>query len=181
MLRLRPYKPCDAAKIVSWLADRDVFFRWGGQYCGEYPLTEESLNDKYIAKNGGCEEPDNFYPVVAFDEDGPVGPFIMRYLHGDNTMLRFGWVVVDDAKRGRGYGREMLSLGLLYAFEVLGVQSVTLGVYENNPKAYRCYTSVGFRASTSTHDKEVEIDGEKWKVIELEMTRDEYEAKKQAR
>ncbi len=28
MLRLRPYKPCDAEIIVSWQIDEDTFLKW---------------------------------------------------------------------------------------------------------------------------------------------------------
>ena len=55
MIRLRPYKPCDAESIVSWCDNETVFNWWGG--------------------------------------------------------LRFGWVIVDSAKRGRQYGKKMLRLG----------------------------------------------------------------------
>ena len=54
---------------------------------------------------------------IAFtDEDGVIGHFIMRYIHGDNKVLRFGWVIVDDSFRGKGYGTSMLRIGLDYAF-----------------------------------------------------------------
>ena len=44
---------------------------------------------KYTAENGGCCEPDNFYPWVAVNEaGGVVGHFIMRYLHGDRQQER---------------------------------------------------------------------------------------------
>ena len=45
--------------------------------------------------------------MTAFDESGAIGHFIMQYLHEDNQILRFGWIIVDDSKRGMGYGKEM--------------------------------------------------------------------------
>ena len=32
MLRLRPYKNCDAEKIIEWIKDKDVFVKWGGDH-----------------------------------------------------------------------------------------------------------------------------------------------------
>lgn len=55
----------------------------------------------------------------------------MRFIDEDKSILRFGFVIVDDIKRGQGYGKEMLQLALKYAFEVLKVNKVTLGVFEN--------------------------------------------------
>ena len=162
MLRLRPYKSCDAEKISEWIKDRDCFMKWGGSLFGEFPITADIIDDKYRLKNGGCEEPDNFYPWIAFDdESGVVGHFIMRYIHGDNRILRFGWVIVDDKISGKGYRTEMLRLGLKYAFEILNVDVVTIGVYENNDRAHNCYRKLGFV------DKEI-VQKEPWNVIEME-------------
>ena len=99
-MRLRPYKPCDAAKLIEWSSDKKTFELWGGHIIGDYPITEDILNDVYFNHHGRCAEPDNFYPMTAFDETGMLGHFIMRYINGDNKLLRFGWVIVDASKRG---------------------------------------------------------------------------------
>ena len=169
MLRLRPYKPCDAEIIEKWIRDEDIFLKWGGLLFGDYPITAKTIDDKYRLNNGGCEEPDNFYPWVALDDSGKVvGQFIMRYLHGDPKILRFGWVIIDDAVRGKGYGSQMLALGLKYAFEIMGVDKVTLGVFENNEPAHRCYQKLGFK------DKEI-TPKKPWNVIEMEILAEEYD------
>ena len=91
----------------------------------------------------------------------------MRYLHGDNKILRFGWVVVDDSIRGKGYGTQMLQVGLKYAFEILGVDVVTIGVFENNELAHKCYKKVGFI------DKEI-VSKQPWNVIEMEIKKEDW-------
>lgn len=174
MLRLRPYKSVDADTIITWLQDEDTFLKWGGDHFGAFPITAQMMDDKYCCHNGDCAEPDNFYPMVAFDETGVVGHFIMRYLHGDNRILRFGWVIVDNAKRGKGYGREMLALGAKYAFEIMGVDQLSIGVFDTNSSAHRCYRNVGFREILMEQPVTVQVKGENWKIIELEMTRQEY-------
>jgi len=167
MLRLRQYKSCDALKIAGWIKDEDVYRKWGGELFGAFPVSPETINETYSAKNGLCEEADNFYPWVVFDdENGVVGHFIMRYLNGDNKLLRFGWVIVDDSIRGKGYGTEMLRLGLQYAFDILKVEKVTIGVFENNEIAHNCYKRVGF-ADTCVVQKEP------WNVIEMEIRRED--------
>jgi RimJ/RimL family protein N-acetyltransferase len=164
MLRLRPYKSCDAQVIEKWIRDEEVFLKWGGTLFGEFPITADIIDEKYMKKNGDCTEPDNFYPWVAYDETKVVGHFIMRYLHGDNKILRFGWVIVDDSIRGKGYGKEMLTLGLKYAFEFLQADKVTIGVYENNDIAHDCYKAIGFKDTSVTEKKP-------FNVIEMEILR----------
>ena len=171
MLRLRPYKSCDAAIIAEWVRDKDVFLKWGGEHFGEFPVSAQNIDDTYRLKNGNCTEADNFFPWVAFDdENGVVGHFIMRYLNGDNKLLRFGWVIVDDSIRGKGYGTQMLRAGLTYAFELLGVDTVTIGVFENNEIAHHCYLKTGFA------DQEI-VKGEPWNIIEMEIQKTAFESR----
>ena len=167
-MRLRPYKSCDSEVIAKWVQDETVFTKWGGFLLGQFPIDAQCINDTYTLKNGLCDEPDNFYPWVAIDDDNRVvGQFIMRYIHGDMRIIRFGWVVVDDTTRGSGYGKQMLSAGIKYAFEILGAEKITLGVYVGNDLAYNCYKAVGFK------DTEI-LEREPWNQIEMAITRDEY-------
>ena len=174
MLGLRPFKKCDAEKIASWCKDENVYKLWGGEMFGSYPLSSSDVVDMYVTRNGMCEE-DNFYPMTAFDDDGPIGHLIMRYLRGDRKFIRFGWIIVNDRMRGKGYGKKMIRLAFKYAFEILQAEKVCLGVFENNPSAYYCYKAAGFRPSTDLEDSYMDVGDEKWKVIELEITRKEYE------
>lgn len=169
-MRLRPYKSCDAEVIEAWIQDKDVFLKWGGERFGEFPINASVIDDKYCKSNGDCVEPDNFYPWVAMDDEGKVvGHFIMRYTGGDNRQLRFGWVIVDHTIRGKGYGREMLELGKKYAFEILGAERITIGVFENNESAHWCYKKVGFV------DTEI-VKEEPWNIIEMEILKKDFYA-----
>lgn len=176
MIRLRPYKSCDAEAIADWCEDEMTYLNWSGGKFGPFPVTAEVIDSKYKNDNGGCVEADNFYPVTALDEDEIIGHLIIRYIHGNNKILRLGWIIVDKKKRGQGYGKQIVALALKYAFEILLAEKVTIGVFENNLSAYNCYKTSGF--------SEV-IDGEKykeirdyngciWRVIELEISADKY-------
>lgn len=173
MLRLRPYKPCDAKTIISWCKDEETFRKWTSDRYKSFPITEADMNEKYIDNNGDCGDPDNFYPMTAFDENGIVGHLIMRFTDDKKAILRFGFVIVDSSKRGKGYGREMIALALKYAFEILKVNKVTIGVFENNMPAYYCYKAAGFKDIKG--EKAIcEVFGEKWAVLELELKKEDY-------
>ena len=167
-LKLRPYKPEDAKTIVSWIKDERALRKWSSDRYGEYPITAEDMNYKYIDCNGDCEELDNFYPLTAADADGPVGHLILRYTNGEKTTIRLGFIIVDDTKRGMGYGKKMIQMAMQYAFDMLGAERLTLGVFENNPSAYYCYKAAGFCEIETEQNFVFEILGEKWKCIEME-------------
>lgn len=178
MLRLRTYKSADADVIVKWCRDEAAFRRWTSDRYESFPITAEDMNAKYMDNNGDCIEPDNFYPVTAFDESGVVGHMIMRYTDEEKSVLRFGFVIVDDAKRGMGYGKGMINLALKYAFDIFGAKKVTLGVFENNDAAYYCYKAAGFR-DIETDEKEIcNVCGERWEIREMELIREDYDNQK---
>lgn len=173
MLYLRPYKKQDAATIISWCENEDVFRKWTSDRYDTYPITEEDMNYKYFDLNGDCTEEDNFYPMTACDESGIVGHFIIRYVGGDRSVLRLGFVIVDDKKRGLGIGKKMIQLAVDFAFNTMGAQKLTMGVFENNPQAYHCYKAAGFK-DTAGEQEVCELFGEKWKILELEIDRNDY-------
>lgn len=168
-LKLRPYKQQDAEAIVSWIKDERTLRKWSADRYGAYPITAEDINYKYLECNGDCEEPDNFYPMTVVDANGPVGHLILRYTDAAKTTIRFGFIIVDDHKRGLGYGKRMLQMAIQYAFDMLKAEKITLGVFENNTGAYHCYKAAGFREAPMEQELFLEILGEKWKLIELEI------------
>lgn len=168
-LRLRPYKPCDAQIIASWIKDEESFRKWSAGRFGDFPITAEKINGKYLENNGDCTAPDNFFPMTAFDESGAVGHLIMRYLDKEKQIIHFGFIIVDSTKRGSGYGKQMLKLAMKYAFEFLGAQKITLGVFEDNPSAYNCYKAVGL--SENGEETFCELQGNRYRIIEMEVCR----------
>ena len=171
MLRLRPYKPSDAETILKWIREEDAFRKWSTDRYPHYPITAADMNHKYMDCNGDCTDPDNFYPMTAFDDNGIVGHLIMRFTDAKKTALRFGFVIVDDSKRGLGYGKQMLKLALAFAFDILKIQKVTLGVLENNPGAYHCYKASGFKDVPMDEPEYYHLMGEDVKCLELEAIR----------
>lgn len=174
MLRLRTYKPIDADTILTWCKDERSFRKWTSDRYDSFPITADDMNRKYVDFNGDCVEPDNFYPMTAFDESGVVGHFIMRFTDEKKSVLRLGFVIVDDSKRGKGYGKGMILLALKYAFEIMKADKVTIGVFENNTPAHHCYQSAGFKEVVLEDEIWCEVCGEKWKLLELEIEAKDY-------
>lgn len=170
MLRLRPYKDCDAEYIAGWIKTEKSFYQWCAGRYEKYPLTAEDI----IAHYAEQAENDGFYEMTAMDGTVPVGHLILRFLDDEKKILRFGFVVIDDTIRGRGYGREMLELALKYAFEILKAEKVTIGVFENNSAAYHCYKSVGFCESQSEKPEILHLMGEDWRCIYLEIGEEKW-------
>lgn len=165
---LRPFVPSDAPLILSWLPDEVAFRKWSADRYGDYPIPPEAMVENYV--NSAALGP--FYPLTAEEDGTPVGHLIIRRTDAEAKIFRFGFIVVDAEQRGRGLGRQMLTLALSLAREKLGAAKVTIGVFENNPPAIRCYTSLGFVPSESPAYTDYALLGETWRCLELEKTLD---------
>lgn len=166
MLRLRPYKACDAETITKWIKSEYAFRQWSADRYEQYPITPDDMNSYYDKD----QNTDRIFGMTAFDESGVVGHFTMRYPRdNDKSEIRLGFVIVDYEKRGKGYGKEMISLAVRYAFEFLRADKVSLGVFENNTAAIRCYKSCGFREVKLDRIESYSCMGETWNCIEMEL------------
>ena len=91
---------------------------------------------------------------------------MLRYPDPSKPVIRFGFVIVDDQLRGQGYGKLMLQLAIQKAQQEFGAKKISLGVFDNNPLAFHCYESVGFKVVGV--DSYI-IDGEEWTEKEMEI------------
>ena len=157
---LRPFTISDAPIILSWIKDITAFRKWSADRYPSFPPKPEDMVAQY--------ESDVIFPFTAIDDEGKVVAHIMlRYPDSSRTVIRFGFVIVDENLRGKGYGKQMLQLVIQKVKEEYGVKRITLGVFDNNPSALHCYESVGFQViGTDSYF----IDGEEWTEKEMEIT-----------
>ena len=170
MLRLRPFRTPDAKEIITWTKEPKEFYKWSAGILGDFPVSEKRL----LEAVSGREANTKYFPLTAFDENGLAGFFTIRTPGEDDRKVRFGYVIVNPSMRGKGYGKEMLRLGLKFAFDVYGAEEVSLGVFDNNMPAYYCYKSVGFEENGKS--EEYTLAGEKWLDIEMEIHKDSLTA-----
>jgi len=163
MLRLRPFKKCDADTVISWIRNERIFRFWCADRFESYPITGADLIAQYedLANN------DDIFHFVVYDEDGIVGHFNIRFPdRSDINTVRLGYVIVDDARRGQGLGKQMIRMALEYAREFMGATKATIGVFKINPAALNCYLAAGFK-DTGIVEK-YSCMGEEWECAELE-------------
>lgn len=162
-LVLREFKPEDADTIVSWVSDENVFYLWSAGTLGEYPLTADRLIENY--KNNP-----QIYHLVLEDDGQMIGQIIIRYPNADDLeTVRLGYVIVDSSIRGKGYGNALIKEAISYAKDKLKAKKITIGVFEDNEPAKKCYFSNGFKLVEQEKPEIFELPGRQWVCLELEM------------
>ena len=146
-MRLRPFKKCDADTIISWIQNERIFRFWCADRFDSYPITGEDLIRQYedMAFN------DDIFHFVAYDDNGPVGHFNIRFPdRNDIDTVRLGFVIVDNKRRGEGLGKQMIKMALDYAVQFMNAKKVTIGVFAENASAIHCYLNAGFKDTNTT-------------------------------
>ena len=163
-LTLRPYQPTDTNVITTWLKSEYLMHQWCADRYERYPVTPEDMNAYYSEFIDG----QNSLALTLVDGQEIVGYITLRIPADDPTERRLGFVIVDDSKRGRGLGKALVAMTVDYAFLKLGATKVSLGVFENNSAAIRCYESAGFHRVVRQEIESYDCLGETWKCIEME-------------
>ena len=139
-MRLRPYiHSKDYDYIHNWITDERTHALWCANMI-PYPMTAEKLKvvlEKDATDRGGCA-------YVATADDGSLLGFFVLSVNVQNNSGFLKFVVVNNEFRGKGYGAQMVKLIQKYAFEIAGVSSIQLNVFDVNTSARKCYVQNGF-------------------------------------
>jgi RimJ/RimL family protein N-acetyltransferase len=145
---LRPPRDSDLQRRVEWLNDPETFRLFTGSLPSrpyEYADAQrwlQNLETDATAFLWSIETADHRHigDVDLHDIDFKIGVARLTILIGDKEF----W--------GKGYGRDAVRTVLRYAFLELGLESVSLRVYDFNNRAIRCYEKCGFE-KVGTSDK----------------------------
>lgn len=131
--QFQPLDATTAAVILGWVGSAEELALIAGPTLN-WPLTTEQLL--------GTIDDTQRVARVLFADGVPVGFGTLRRY---DDRVRLGWVVVDPARRGEGWGRELLVRLMAESDRLYGPQRLTLGVFTHNQPAIQLYRSLGFR------------------------------------
>lgn len=130
----------DFGAISTWITDERTHAMWCANLTA-FPLQRESF-DKLLTD---ISERFGDRPFVAVDDEENVEGFFCFSLDQTTNEGMFKFVMVDPNKRGKGLGKQMISLAVKRVFEHTKADAVQLNVFTENPRARRCYEGAGFR------------------------------------
>lgn len=172
LIRLTSEEPDAVAKAdVRWQRDSE-FVRLADsdpiRFSSEKEIKE--WNEKRIEKG---PQPERYpFSVRTLAEDKLIGFFglYVDLIHSD-AMVGIG--IGERDFWSKGYGTDMMKVCLRYAFLELGVQRVSLGLHEYNPRALRSYEKAGFRLEGRTR-KDVLREGKRTDTLWMGILREEW-------
>lgn len=170
MIRLEPFTKHDFDQLIGWIKNESLLKHWAGDLF-KFPLSVENLT-WYITDTNVVGESDAFvYKAVDTDTGLGVGHISLGGLSYKNRAGRISRVFVEPV--GKGVCQEMVKAVIKIGFEDLHLHRISLGVYDDNPGAVRCYEKSGFRVEGRGRDV-FRYEGAWWSMIEMSILEDEW-------
>lgn len=171
MIRLERFGRENYADLISWVDSAESLMQFGGPLF-TYPLTVEQLDASLSDKDRHA------FNALSNENHLSLG-------HGEiylqEEMVKTGRILIGRKEmRGRGPGRQIVTLLLNYAFSHFERETAELNVFDWNIQAIRCYERVGF---TINPEKKLyrKINDQIWVAINMRIDKFRYEKRKTAR
>src|SRR4051812_10362237 len=144
MIKLEYFDREDFKQLIEWMNSEHLITNWAGSLF-KYPLTEDSL-DWYVEDTNNVDSSDAFiYKAIDSISGKTVGHISLGSISDKNRSARISRVLVGNAtERGKGVCTGMIKAILKIGFEDLDLHRISLGVYDFNTSAIRCYEKCGF-------------------------------------
>jgi RimJ/RimL family protein N-acetyltransferase len=172
MISLQYFDREDFPDLIDWSGDEAFLLQWAGPEF-RYPLDEKQL-EKYIAGANDIHHSNRFIYKAVDDTGTAVGHISIGNVDRVHRSARIGKVLVSpDAGRGKGIGTEMMKCILRIGFAELRLHRISLGVFDFNTPAMKCYEKVGFvQEGILRHARRYR--DVYWNVVEMSILEDEW-------
>lgn len=155
--------------MFHWTDDREVtryLFR------GAYPSNLEQMERDYEAMLDSATDIE--LAIVDKETDAHIG---ITGIHSINWIARSGEfriLIGEKEYWGKGYGTEATQLMVAYAFEILNLHKVWLGVNSEHVAAIRAYEKTCFVKEGELRD-EIYRNSRYYNAVRMSILRDEYQ------
>ncbi len=139
LVKLRAYRSEDAKPIAEALANPEVVNNLANWSWGPYGLADAQ---EFLSRR----DPSQLGWAIECLADGVlIGGTGFHGIDFRNRHCEWGIWIGPPTRWGHGYGSEACRLAVSFAFHQLGMEKVSLYVFEGNDRGRRAYEKAGFR------------------------------------
>jgi len=170
---LRPFEEDDVPRLLNWVGTGEAaLVQWAGsQFCAP-------LDSGQLLEHLRRADRDRRRIFVALDPSGtPIGHAEFSQIDPDSGSARLSRILIGDtSNRGAGHGQALVRALVRFASDELGLRRLSLGVYDFNAGAIRCYERVGFRrVPEGLRRAAITVQGQSWNSQEMTLDLAEIE------
>jgi len=134
---LSPMREEDAEVYAKWMNDSTITDSLGSSTM----VFSEEGEQNWVEENSGEYQ----FAIVEKESDTLIGNCGIHEVSHTFQRAEIGLFIGEEEKRGKGYGKEVISLLLEYCFDTLNLHNVMLKVFSFNEQAIHTYKRVGFK------------------------------------
>jgi RimJ/RimL family protein N-acetyltransferase len=164
MIRLEKFDNFFYSELIDSIKNARELLQFAGPEF-IFPLTEEQIEKSISDKNRIA------FRVVNLFNDSTLGHCEIYFKENFATLGRI--LIFDQTFRGKGIGKKIVILLLIFILENSEQRNIELNVFDFNISAIRCYESIGFVINP---DKKFvrKIDNEIWTALNMNLNLDNW-------
>lgn len=163
-------EPEDALAWSEWFNDLDVALPLGDEAYS--PTGVDAMRE---GVRSALAAGDPVFSIIRNEDGALIGRCLLFAVNRVDRTAMAGIAIGDKSAWGQGFGREAFVLLLDYAFNLLNLHSVMLGVFSFNERAAASYRAIGFREIGRRRHARW-IGGQPYDGILMDILEDEFRA-----
>lgn len=173
MIKLEFFTKDDFEQLIQWIDSETLLINWSGSLFS-FPLTRNSM-EWYIRDTNDLNVSDALvYKAVDTATGETVGHISLGGISRKNKSARISRVLIGSAaNKGKGYCKQMITEILKVGFDEMQLHRISLGVYDYNTAALKCYQTAGFSIEGTMREVLLH-EGKWWSLIEMGMLEKEW-------
>ncbi|MHA1210945.1 MAG: GNAT family N-acetyltransferase [Candidatus Heimdallarchaeota archaeon] len=167
---LSPISEHDAEHWANWFNDLEVTIPLGDEAYIPTNITNESVTINDIIQSNA-----HIFSIVDLKTDELIGRCGLFSIDKINRHAMFGIVIGEKSYWNKGYGQDATKQMLDYAFNLLNLNNIMLGVFSFNERAIKCYEKVGFKLIGNRRQARI-LGKNKYDIVFMDIIADDFES-----
>jgi RimJ/RimL family protein N-acetyltransferase len=138
-VELRRHDRANYQLYARWYGDEEI---WRLTSWAKEPLRRSEV--ERLFENREKSSADDSFAIHREGDNEPIGVVSLVKVSKSDASAELSVIVGDERDRNEGLGTEAIRIILRYAFEDLGLEQVSLSVFEFNEPAIHAYEKLGF-------------------------------------
>jgi len=166
LIKLKDINEKDFQQIINSIPNARFLLQWAGtEYT--YPLDNTQLKKS-------LEKPTiKMFKAIKSNTFESIGHIQLLKIDYDNLSCVLGRVLIFSEFRNNGLSKELVNCAINYAFIKLGLNEITLNVFDFNKSAISTYKKVGF-VEYEFIENARQFQNENWNLIKMKLYKDDW-------
>jgi len=168
-MEVTPFKLRCIRDILSWIKTEADMVQWAGPIF-TWPMTQKQFREHIGA---GRTKPPTLYPFVLTNHNRIIGYCELSGHCRNSNQAMLSRVLIAPKHRDQGMATFMINEVLRFGFYHIGLNRISLGVFDFNEAAIRCYDNTGF-SPEGTLRESAKVGDSYWNCHLMSVLRKEW-------